>query len=121
MRLSNRPHLHRAYEVTVCNQNFIAVGGRSHTKNPVEAYVQHSLLNNNNTKHMHIMKTEDGREYSREVKNIKEMVVCRASSGYACQLKFMENLEQVYKEEQNNKVTFAILLYYIHYRLAGKV
>ena len=22
---SNRPHLHRAYEVTVCNQNFIAV------------------------------------------------------------------------------------------------
>ena len=22
---SNRPHLHRAYEVTICNQNFIAV------------------------------------------------------------------------------------------------
>ena len=40
----------------LCDTNNSDIGGRSHTKNPVEAYVQHSLLNNNTAKHMHIVK-----------------------------------------------------------------
>ena len=41
----------------LCNANTTDISGRSHTKNPVEAYVHHSLLNNNTAKHMHIVKT----------------------------------------------------------------
>ena len=40
----------------LCDTNNSDIGGRSHTKNPVEAYAQR-LLNNNTVKHMHIVKT----------------------------------------------------------------